>query len=40
LSERSETKRMAVTSAGILLYRLAPEPEVLIAHMGLAEVGA
>jgi len=22
------------TSAGILLYRLAPEPEVLIAHMG------
>jgi predicted NUDIX family NTP pyrophosphohydrolase len=25
---------MAVTSAGILLYRLTPEPEVLIAHMG------
>jgi len=25
---------MAVTSAGILLYRLAPEPAVLIAHMG------
>ena len=22
------------TSAGILLYRIAPEPEVLIAHMG------
>ena len=25
---------MAKISAGILLYRLAPEPEVLIAHMG------
>lgn len=25
---------MVTTSAGILLYRLAPEPEVLIAHMG------
>ncbi|WP_019181408.1 NUDIX domain-containing protein [Microbacterium yannicii] len=25
---------MATTSAGILLYRLDPEPEVLIAHMG------
>lgn len=25
---------MVVTSAGILLYRLAPAPEVLIAHMG------
>lgn len=25
---------MPVTSAGILLYRLVPEPEVLIAHMG------
>jgi len=23
-----------ITSAGILLYRLVPEPEVLIAHMG------
>jgi predicted NUDIX family NTP pyrophosphohydrolase len=23
-----------ITSAGILLYRLTPEPEVLIAHMG------
>ena len=23
-----------ITSAGILLYRIAPEPEVLIAHMG------
>ena len=23
-----------ITSAGILLYRLDPEPEVLIAHMG------
>ena len=23
-----------ITSAGILLYRLLPEPEVLIAHMG------
>jgi len=25
---------MVATSAGILLYRLEPEPEVLIAHMG------
>jgi predicted NUDIX family NTP pyrophosphohydrolase len=25
---------VATTSAGILLYRLDPEPEVLIAHMG------
>ena len=25
---------MPVTSAGILLFRLAPDPEVLIAHMG------
>jgi len=25
---------MTATSAGILLYRLLPEPEVLIAHMG------
>ena len=25
---------MATTSAGILLYRLDPDPEVLIAHMG------
>jgi len=25
---------MTVWSAGLLLYRLAPEPEVLIAHMG------
>ena len=25
---------MATTSAGILLYRLGPDPEVLIAHMG------
>lgn len=25
---------MVTTSAGILLYRLGPEPEVLIAHMG------
>ena len=25
---------MVTTSAGILLYRLVPEPEVLIAHMG------
>ena len=25
---------MATTSAGILLYRIASEPEVLIAHMG------
>ncbi|HEX5858311.1 MAG TPA: NUDIX domain-containing protein [Microbacterium sp.] len=25
---------MATVSAGILLYRLTPEPEVLIAHMG------
>ena len=25
---------MATTSAGLLLYRLGPEPEVLIAHMG------
>ncbi len=25
---------MVVWSAGLLLYRLAPEPEVLIAHMG------
>ena len=25
---------MPVTSAGVLLYRRAPEPEVLIAHMG------
>ncbi|MET0735615.1 MAG: NUDIX domain-containing protein [Microbacterium sp.] len=25
---------MATTSAGILLYRLTPAPEVLIAHMG------
>jgi predicted NUDIX family NTP pyrophosphohydrolase len=25
---------VATTSAGILLYRLVPEPEVLIAHMG------
>jgi len=25
---------MVTTSAGILLYRLAPEPQVLIAHMG------
>jgi predicted NUDIX family NTP pyrophosphohydrolase len=25
---------MATTSAGILLYRLGPAPEVLIAHMG------
>ena len=23
-----------ITSAGILLYRIAPEPQVLIAHMG------
>ncbi len=25
---------MVTTSAGILLYRLGPDPEVLIAHMG------
>ena len=25
---------MVTTSAGILLYRLQPAPEVLIAHMG------
>jgi predicted NUDIX family NTP pyrophosphohydrolase len=25
---------MATTSAGILLYRIGPDPEVLIAHMG------
>ena len=25
---------MATASAGLLLYRLGPEPEVLIAHMG------
>ena len=25
---------MATTSAGILLYRLGPDPELLIAHMG------
>ncbi len=25
---------MVATSAGILLYRLVPEPQVLIAHMG------
>lgn len=25
---------MVTTSAGILLYRLAPEPQVLVAHMG------
>src|SRR4051812_27697485 len=32
-SERRETRRV-ITSAGILLYRLLPEPQVLIAHMG------
>lgn len=29
-----DNERMSTWSAGILLYRLAPQPQVLIAHMG------